>query len=270
MSHIMRHPAPRSRPRHAAPNPWGDRIRTGIRGTGQTLITGGLVILLFVVYELWVTNIFNAQAQHKLHDKLEQQWSQGKDPLAAAPGRPGEKIRNIPLGDGIAFIRIPAFGSDWVYTVVEGTGDAELNEGPGHYSSSVLPGDVGNFSIAGHRVGKGSPFLDLDKLRPGDNIVIETQGYWYTYRVLGDTASGDLTQGDPDGIPGREIVTPENVDVIAPVPNHPGRTANRKLITLTTCHPRFSAAQRLIIHGEQVGPPLKKGDGVLPPALKGA
>jgi sortase A len=269
MSHDTTEYIPRPRGRHAAPSVWAGRIRTGIRGTGQTFITAGLVILLFVVYELWVTNIFNARTQHRLQHKLEQQWSQGKDPLATGPGRPGEKIRNIPLGDGFAFIRIPAFGPDWVFTVVQGTGEAQLSEGPGHYTDTAMPGEVGNFAIAGHRVGKGSPFLDLDKLRAGDFIVIETKTYWYTYRVLGDRNTGDVTQGDPDGIPGREIVSPSDIDVIDPVPNHPGRTANRRFITLTTCHPRFSAAQRMVIHGELEGAPLKKGPGVVPPALKG-
>ncbi|HEX5493252.1 MAG TPA: class E sortase [Mycobacteriales bacterium] len=259
---------PRPHARHAKPDPWGDRLRTGVRGTGQTLITAGLVILLFVVYELWITNIFNAHTQHQLHAKLEQQWSQGKDPLAVGPARPGTKLRDIPLGDGVALIRIPAFGADWAYTIVEGTGERELAEGPGHYTGTALPGEVGDFAVAGHRVGKGSPFLNLDKLRAGDFIVVETKDYWYAYRVLGDQASGDPTQVDQDGIPGQEIVQPTDIDVIDPVPGHPGRTPNRRMITLTTCNPRFSAAQRMIIHGEMVGAPLKKGPGVVPPALQ--
>src|SRR5690242_16425696 len=72
-------------PRHAAPDPWADRVRTGMRGVGQTLITSGLIILLFVVYELWVTDIFNARTQHRLHRQLAQEWSQGRDPLAVGP-----------------------------------------------------------------------------------------------------------------------------------------------------------------------------------------
>lgn len=268
MTYYILDQEPRPRARHAAPSPWGDRIRTGIRGTGQTFITAGLVVLLFVVYELWVTNIFNAHTQHKLHAQLEQQWSQGKDPLAAPPVKPGTKLRSLPLGDGFALIRIPEFGADWVYTVVQGTGERELAEGPGHYVDTAMPGDVGDFAVAGHRVGKGSPFLNLDKLHAGDFIVVETKNYWYTYRVLGDQASGDPTVADQDGIPGREIVSPGDIDVIDPVPGHPGRTPNRRLITLTTCHPRFSAAQRMIIHGEMVGAPLRKGPGVLPPALQ--
>lgn len=270
MSHHLAEP-PRLffRGKHAAPVPWGDRVRTGLRGTGQTLITAGLVILLFVVYELWVTNLFNARTQHQLADQLDQEWAAGDDPLVSGPGLPGQKIGDIPLGDGIAKIRIPAFGLDWVKVVVEGADDAQLERGPGHYTDTALPGEVGNFSIAGHRVSKGSPFLHLDMLKPGDAIVVETQGYFYTYRVLGDPESGDLTAGDPDDIPGREIVSPSDTQVIAPVPDHPGRTPNRKMLTLTTCHPRFSAAQRMIIHAEMDGAPLEKtSPDVLPPALR--
>ncbi|HEY9390980.1 MAG TPA: class E sortase [Mycobacteriales bacterium] len=268
MSFVVDQEPPPHQPRHAAPDPWGDRIRTGVRGTGQTLITAGLVILLFVAYELWVTNIFNAHTQNVLQNRLQDEWSQGRDPLATGPSKPGTRIRDIPLGDGVALIRIPAFGPDWVFTVVEGTGESELAEGPGHYTDTALPGAVGDFAVAGHRVGKGSPFLNLDKLNAGDSIVIETKDYWYDYQVLGDKASGDATQVDQDGIPGLEIVRPTDIDVIDPVPGHPGRTPNRRLITLTTCHPRFSAAQRLIIHGEMVGAPLKKAPGVVPPALQ--
>lgn len=250
--------------KHLAATPWEDRVRTGVRGAGQTLITGGVIVLLFVVYELWVTNIFNAREQNRVQHQLEENWENGRDPLAPGPGLPGEKIRSIPIGDGIAVMRIPAFGPDWGFVVVEGTGTKSLDIGPGHYVNSALPGDVGNFSVAGHRVGKGSPFLDLDKLKPGDAIVVETKDYWFTYRVMGDRASGNPEVGE---IPGREIVSPSDVDVIGPVPGAPGQTANGKYITLTTCHPKFSAAQRLIIHGQLDGAPMKKVPGSTPPAL---
>jgi sortase A len=240
-------------------------VRTGVRGLGQTLITFGVVILLFVAYELWVTDLFNRQQQGQLQNQLAQDWNRGEDPSV---GEPGMKVRDIPLGQSIALIRIPALGLDYVRAVVEGTGEASLAEGPGHYVDSVLPGQVGNFAVAGHRVGKGSPFLDLDRLRAGDAIVIETQRYYYVYRVLGDRRTGNPSVSDQDGIPGQEIVSPTDVAVVAPVPDHPGATPHRRLLTLTTCHPRFSARQRMIIHAEQDGQPWPKSSG-LPPVLKG-
>ena len=79
-----------------------------------------------------------------------------------------------------------AWASDYHFTIVEGTNDADLEKGPGHYVGTALPGQVGNFAVAGHRVGKGEPFLNLDQLQPGDAVVIETVTNWYVYTVLGD------------------------------------------------------------------------------------
>ena len=107
-----------------------------------------------------------------------------------------------------------------------------------------MPGEPGNVGLAGHRVGKGSPFLDLDQLRPGDPIVVETVDSWFVYRVLGDVATGDLT-ADPSGIPGQEIVRPTDVDVLSPTPDGPDDAApTGSYLTLTTCHPKYSARQR--------------------------
>jgi sortase A len=245
----------------------GDRVRTAIRGIGQTSITLGVVILLFVVYELWFTDYINAGQQRSATNKLQKAWDSGDDPLVGAPGQLGDKVRSIPLGASIAIIRIPRLGLDYARTIVEGTNTDDLDIGPGHYTNSALPGQKGNLAIAGHRVGKGSPFLDLDKLKPGDAIVIETKSYWYTYRVLGNPADGSFTQDTYDGIPGREIVDPSDVKVVAPVPDHVGQTPTRAMITLTTCHPKFSATQRMIIHGMLDGKPRPKSAG-LPSVLR--
>lgn len=223
-------------------------VRLALRGTGQTLITAGVVVLLFVVYELWVTNILAEQKQHKVHTALEKEWANGDDPLVTGKlALPGGKQRTIPTGTGIANIYIPRLGADYHFTIVEGTDDASLERGPGHYVDTALPGQVGNFAVAGHRVGKGEPFLNLDHLSPGDSIVIETKSTWYVYRVKGNVQTDDLNDKGSDGIPGREIVSPSDADVIAPVPDHPGATPTEKMITLTTCHPKFTASQRMII-----------------------
>jgi len=232
------------------------------------MLTLGIVFLLLAVYEVWYTNLVNDRAQHRLKSQLEQQWETGDDPVVAAqvPARPGAKVRSIPLGDGFALIYVPDFGPDYVYTVVEGTGTAQLDEGPGHYVDTPLPGQVGNVSIAGHRVGKGSPFLNLDKLAAGSAIVIRTKTYWYTYRVLGDTRTGDPERVGSMGIPGRQVVGPTDVSVVAPVPNQPGATPIWRLLTLTTCHPKFSARQRLVIHAVLAGAPYPTSKGI-PPSM---
>jgi sortase A len=133
-----------------------------------------------------------------------------------------------------------------------------------------MPGQQGNASFAGHRVGRGSPFLDLDKLKPGDPIVVETGDAWFVYRVLGDPATGDFDT-DPSGIPGREIVLPTYLAAISPTPDGPaGGPATGAYLTLTTCHPKFSARQRMVIHARLDGAPLSKASAPNgPPALKG-
>lgn len=239
-----------------------DLVRTGIRGLGQTLITFGLIVLLFVVYELFVTDIFTNQRQEELTEELLQNWEDDPalDPTLG-PDLPGGGLPTVPLGDGFARIRIPVFGGDYVKVVVEGTDPDELLQGPGHYVDSAMPGELGNFALAGHRVGKGSPFLDLDRLMPGNAIVIETAETWFTYRVMGDPASGDYDT-DPSGIPGQEIVSPEDVEVVFPIPGVSDTDVEptAAYLTLTTCHPKFSAAQRLIVHAVLDGPGLPRAD----------
>ena len=228
----------------------GDLVLVALRGIGQTLITVGLVILLFVVYEVWVTNIFANAKQSAVHKTFEQQIVNGDNPLviASQSALPGSQQATIPTGTGIANIYIPRLGDDYHFTIVEGTNDADLEKGPGHYTGTALPGQVGNFSVAGHRVGKGEPFLNLDQLKPGDAVVIETVTNWYVYTVLGDTATGDLSTPGVEGVVGREIVKPSDVDVISPVPDRPGAKATVALLTLTTCHPKFTATDRMILH----------------------
>ena len=231
----------------------GDGVRTVLRGVGQTLITLGVVVLLFIVYEAFITNIFNAQKQNQLHAQLEKQWD---DPTVGVPQQE-TKISDVPIGDAFAILRIPAFGADFNEAIVEGTTEAALVKGPGHYPDTVGPGEVGNFAIAGHRVGKGSPFLNLDKLKPGEAIVFETKANWYIYRVIGKAGTDDYA--DPAyPAKGMTIVKPSDYDVIAPVPGDPSAQPIQKLLTLTTCHPKFSAAERLIVHAYLEGEPLSK------------
>ncbi|WP_249933164.1 sortase [Blastococcus sp. CCUG 61487] len=121
-----------------------------------------------------------------------------------------------------------------------------------------MPGQQGNVALAGHRVGKGSPFLELDLLQAGDPIVVETVDSWFVYRVLGDAATGDLG-ADPSGIPGRRIVRPTDIEVISPTPDAAtSAPATGAYLTLTTCHPEYSARQRLVIHARLDGGPLSK------------
>src|SRR3954454_7022229 len=117
---------PERRPARSA----GDRVRFVLRGVGQTLITLGLVVLLFVVYEVWITNIFAAREQSKVASALRHEWAEGGgDPLLPLPG---ESDPTIPLGTGIGVLYIPRLGQDFHFTIVEGSTvptDGELEKG---------------------------------------------------------------------------------------------------------------------------------------------
>ena len=236
------------------------------RGVGELLVTAGLIVLLFVVYEVYVTDYLNGRTQDHLADQIQQQWD------ATAPSSaPGTAMTVAPdVGQPLAILHIPRLGDDYSRVVLEGTDEDQLAEGPGHYVGTALPGQPGNLAIAGHRVGKGSPFLDADQLVPGDAIVVETAQNWYVYRVLGDAATGDYAT-DPSGIPGQQIVRPADVAVISPTPGAAAAAApTGAYLTLTTCHPKYSARQRLIVHAVLDGGPVSKAefpDG--PPALTG-
>ena len=224
-----------------------DAVRTALRGVGQTLITLGLVLLLFCVYELWVTNLVTAQEQERLADDLAEQWSEPR-PRQPEDAAPSVRPAAVELGEGIAVLRIPRLDADYAKVVVEGTSVEDLKKGPGRLVESGQPGEPGNLVISGHRTTYGAPFADLGELQPGDAVVVETRDTWFTYRVTGT-----------------EIVAPTAVEVTLPVPRQPGVEPTESLLTLTTCHPKYSAQQRMIVYSA-LEQELAKADGE-PPAL---
>lgn len=235
----------------------GKRWATLAGVAGELLLSIGLVLLLFVGYELFVTDLLTAQRQEQLSDQLHERWTSER---GAPPARASI------LGDAFAVLHIPRLGDDYERVVLEGTAEEELRQGPGHYAGTALPGEKGNMALAGHRVGKGSPFLDLDKLLPGDPIVVETADSWFVYRVLGDPDSGQFT-GDPSGIPGQQVVRPTALEVISPTPGAGAdEPATDAYLTLTTCHPKYSARQRLVIHARLDGTGIPKADEPAGPA----
>jgi sortase (surface protein transpeptidase) len=185
---------------------------------------------------------------------------------------------------------IPAFGADYGFTNLAGTTEKTLEIGPGHYTDTGYPGQPGNFAVAGHRVGKGAPFNDVDLLGSCDAIVVETRYKWFVYRVLPKADEvdrwADVAAANPrcanvaplgapyDQVVGQQIVSPGQGEVIAPVPGKPGAEGSVgqqvSLMTLTTCHPRFSDRQRLIVHAVFVKGYDKNPaqPGATPPELK--
>ena len=241
----------------------GDGWRMVVRGFGQLLITVGVVILLFVVYELWITGLYTQRQQNRLEHTLSQQWGRLGNGIEISQAKPG--VTHVPLGSGIAVLRIPRLGHGYHKVIVEGTDTGSLEKGPGHYPDTAYPGQVGNFAVAGHRTTYGAPFNRIDTIRRGDAIVLETKTMWFTYRVQ------DLppTKGYP-AVPYQEIVSPSDVAVAYPVPDQPDRAKKPtlKMLTFTSCNPKYSAAQRIVVHALLVEA-LHKGPGVVPKALGG-
>ncbi len=241
-----------------------DRLRTGIRVLGELLITLGVIVFLFIGYELWFTGLYTEHAQRTLNGQLHHLWepspikpgpsasgsSAASSPSGAPGPSPGSNIDEPVPGDAIGIIRIPRISASYSYAIVEGTTTDDLKKGPGHYSGSALPGQIGNLVISGHRTTYLAPFNALGELSDGDAIVIETKDSWYTYRVTGT-----------------RTVLPDEVGVLLPVPDERGEKPTKALITLTTCTPKYSASHRLVIDG-QLTAVTPKSTG-LPPALQG-
>jgi sortase A len=222
-------------------------VRRSAGALGRVLITVGVLTLLFAAYQLWGTGIYTARQQ----DQLRQQFTSDLHktaPKTSTTTVPSPTTTTTtsppspplpPSGDAVAQIRIPKIGVDDI--VVNGVGRDDLRKGPGHYPETPLPGQVGNAAIAGHRTTYGAPFGNLDQLSSGDEIFFRTVQGSFTYRVYSQL-----------------IVDPSDVAVLGPDPN---RSAT---ITLTTCNPKYSASQRLVVQAslESPNPPLRPPPGL--------
>lgn len=244
---------------------------------GEVLLTVGVLLLLFAFYESYWTNLASARMQDEVQTRLEEQWVNPR------------QARATEMGEAFSKLYIPAFGQDYQFAVVEGVQEAQLLTGPGHYPGTQMPGQPGNFAVAGHRVGKGAPFNDLGALRACDAIVVETRQAWVTYRVMPMAAdpgqrhaegagclSGPLNErvasGDYAAVQGRHITLPGNIEVVNPMPGARSTQVPDgalPLVTLTTCHPQFSNAERMIIHAVQTEYlPKDEAAGALPAAIQ--
>jgi sortase A len=221
----------------------GSRIRTAVRVSGELMITFGLIVLLFAGYEVFGNSAKVQDEQNTLDNQLAQQW----DNPTVAPSGPANNGPAAPGENLVGRLYIPKLDKEWV--VVNGVRPQDIRYAPGHYPDTAMPGQIGNFSVAGHRIKK--IFWRIDELTPGDVIGVETQTNWYVYKVTG-----------------HEIVKPSAVEVVAPVPDKPGQKPTKALLTLTTCNPKFNNYQRLIVHAQLVD--TVKRDPALPDAGKPA
>jgi sortase A len=184
-----------------------------------------LIVLLFAGYEVFGNSAKVQDEQNALADELNQEWNNPTvGPTAAptkGPAAPGDSL--------VGRLYIPKLDKEWV--VVNGVRPQDIKYAPGHYPDTAMPGKVGNFSVAGHRIRK--IFWRLDELRPGDVIGVETRDFWYVYKVYT-----------------HEVVKPNAVEVVAAVPDKPGVKPTKALLTLTTCNPKFNNYERYIVHAE--------------------
>ncbi|HYN30763.1 MAG TPA: class E sortase [Dermatophilaceae bacterium] len=230
-------PPPPSPPpaRPGRPRTTGDRVRTVVGVLGELLIAAGLLVLLFVAWQLWWTDVAAGRDQAATVSALSDQFEErgggsGTPATPGATGATGGTSQGIPEG-AFAVVRIPRLGGDWATPVLPGTDAETLRHGLGHYEDTAAPGKVGNFALAGHRTTWGRPLHDIDRLVAGDRIVVETQAGWSVYAVTS-----------------AEVVAPTAVEVIAPVPDQPGAEPTEAWLTLTSCHPRYSARERYVVH----------------------
>ncbi|MFF9162497.1 class E sortase [Streptomyces longwoodensis] len=200
------------------------------RAVGELFITAGVLMLLFVTYQLWWTNVrAHAQADREA-SSLQDDWASGRrNPGTFSPGQ------------GFALLHIPAL--DVVVPIAEGVSNKKvLDKGMvGHYGDGALrtampDAKTGNFGLAGHRNTHGEPFRYINRLKPGDAVVVETQGEYFVYKVASTLP----------------VTSPSNVSVLDPVPKGSGFTGPGRYITLTTCTPEFTSKYRLIVWGKMV------------------
>lgn len=219
-------------------------VRAVVGGLGELLITAGLFVLAFVVWQLWWTDVESNRAQAATISTLERSFGpapkvapQGKAPRPQ-PATPANAQPTDPWSNGRAFaiLRIPRLGADYARPILQGTDHDTLTQGLGHYPGTAGPGQIGNFAMAGHRTTYGRPLHEIDRLRPGDKVIVETRESYSVYAVAG-----------------HEIVSPTQVAVVAPVPNQPGVTPTEAWLTMTACHPAYSAAQRYVVHAKFEG-----------------
>lgn len=216
---------------------------------GELLITAGVVVLLFIGWQLWFTELTVGHEQRVEAAEQNREWNEqaAASPSVAPtepsdepsePAEPGwvEPPVEQPPGESqrLGMLIVPRWGSDYYRTIAEGISMSEvLNRGKlGRYSSTAMPGAVGNFAIAAHRMGHGGSLHYIDELRLGDHIYVETASGWYQYEFRN-----------------LEYVRPTGVGVLDPVPQSPQTPATERYITLTSCNPEHTSHERIIAYG---------------------
>lgn len=194
---------------------------------GESLITAGVVMLLFVLWQMFLNDpVVSTKQQTTAQEYYTAEKVEEKPVFRTMTDK-------MPQGKVFGRIYVPRFDKDYVRLLAQGTLQRiTLNDiGVGHYLKSEWAGEVGNFALAAHRNSHGAAFDKIDKLTNGDRVYIETKNKWFTYEYRQTV-----------------IVAPTEIGVIAPVPKGMnGAHEGGKYLTLTSCHPKWSANQQRII-----------------------
>ncbi len=215
-----------------------------VQVAGELVMTAGVIALLFVGWALWWTNVEadavqSAAVQEFLQDNaapLPAPGTQlGEASAVVGAGAPADAVPVAATpahGQAFGVIYIPRFGSDYSRPLVEGTSPDVLDSlGLGRYGATAMPGAIGNFAVAGHRQTHGAVLDAIHTLVPGDKIYVQTPDGFYTYAYRNG-----------------EIVLPDRMDILQPVPTEPGAAPKQRLLTMTSCNPRFGSQERIIAY----------------------
>lgn len=200
---------------------------------GDVLITAGVLVLLFIVWQQWFNDIVVNQQHAQEASSLSQSFGDAK-PTTSEPqdGWGDPKVGKQPGNtEKFGIMYVPRFGATYAVPIAGGTTTAGTLDtiGIGHYDDTQMPGQVGNFAVAGHRTTHGAPFNKIADLQLGDKIYIETADGFYTYEFRN-----------------LEYVKPTQVSVLDASPDDPGATTTDRVMTMTSCNPMYSATERIV------------------------
>ena len=202
----------------------------GVQIAGELLMSAGVILLLFVAWQLWWTNVASDARQRDVVKDFVRGMADGNGAAAVAP-KPA--VAPEPAeGATIGLLYVPRFGAGYTRPIVQGTTPAVLDTlGIGHYQGTAMPGAVGNFAVAGHRQTNGAVMDHIDALVPGDRIYVQTREGYYVYVFRNS-----------------QTVLPSRTDVLLPVPMRPGAAPTESYLTMTSCNPRFGSEERFVAY----------------------
>ena len=214
-----------------------------LRILGSLCIGGALFLASVLVYRLWISNYFSDKAAEAAREELIATWglNTGTTIPFTTPAvtiAPAEvKPINAPTNqEAFALLYIPRIGNDvWATPIFEGVQSKQLNSGIGHYPQSQIPGEEGNFSLFGHRNSNGQPFINIQNLQIGDEVIVETKDFWFVYTLKHDK----IVRPSATWVTGTSRLPELELAI----------DTSYKVITLITCEPRHSTAKRWVWWG---------------------